>query len=197
MKKNKGATTIVVICVMAVIMTLSMGLLLSASVLMKTSGRTLASEQCRILAVSFSKELEQELCDPEYRYENLEQEAADRISENGTISLWHYVRQNINDGSWPYYEESEGGIHGKDSAFREFNLKKTGATGEISDITLTIYWTRRDQQLSGIHGIPDQLIVKTTVEVKEQTCTITDIYQISESSRNDYEQWGIRHVERN
>ena len=118
MKKNKGATTIVVICVMAVIMTLSMGLFLSASVLMKTSGRTLASEQCRILAVSFSKELEQELCDPEYRYENLEQEAADRISENGTISLWHYVRQNINDGSWPYYEESEGGIHGKDQ-FKE------------------------------------------------------------------------------
>ena len=128
MKKNKGATTIVVICVMAVIMTLSMGLLLSASVLMKTSGRTLASEQCRILAVSFSKELEQELCNPEYRYENLEQEAADRLAENGTISLWHYVRQNISDGSWPYYEESEGGIHGKDSAFREFTLKKTGTT---------------------------------------------------------------------
>lgn len=196
MKKNKGATTIVVICVMAVIMTLSMGLFLSASVLMKTAGRTLASEQCRILAVSFSEELEQQLCDPSYQYENMEQEAADRISQNGMISLWHYIRQNISDGSWPYYEEEEGGIHGKDSALREFTLKKTGTTGEVSDITLTIYWTRKNQQLNGIHGIPDQLYVKTTVEVKEQACTITDIYEIRENNSNDYEQWSIRHVER-
>ena len=47
--KNTGATTIVVVCVMAVIMALSMGLFLTASVLTRTSGRTLATEQSRIL----------------------------------------------------------------------------------------------------------------------------------------------------
>lgn len=55
--KNTGATTIVVVCVMAVIMALSMGLFLTASVLTRTSGRTLATEQSRILAVSFSEEV--------------------------------------------------------------------------------------------------------------------------------------------
>lgn len=196
MRSNKGATTIVVICVMAVIMTLSMGLFLTASMLMKTSGRTLASEQCRILAVSFSEELERELCSEDYEYEDTQEESASRLSRVEGEALWHYVRQNISDGSWPYYVDSEQGPHGSEAAIRSFTLKKTGTTGEIADIRLQMYWLPEEQGGSLMERIPRQLIIQTRVEVKEQACIITDVYEIQSQELLDYRQWSISHVER-
>lgn len=195
MRSNKGATTIVVICIMAVIMTLSMGLFLTASMLIKTSGRTLASEQCRILALSFSRELEAELCSEEYRYEDIGQEQAAKLSEAEGQTLWHYLRQNISDGSWPYYRESEGGIHSSEQAVRSFTLKKTGTTGEIADIMLTIYWTPSAQQEIESR-LPERLVIKTRAEVKEQACIMTDVYEVQAKELSDYQSWSIRHVER-
>lgn len=53
-KKNAGVTTIVVVCVMAIIMALSLSLFLTASVLMKSSASSAAKEQCRIFTAFLS-----------------------------------------------------------------------------------------------------------------------------------------------
>ena len=196
MKKNSCATTIIVICVMAVVMTLSLGLFLTASVMTRTAGRTLASEQCRILAVSLSDEIQQEICSRGASYKSEEQELAGKIQAKGETSLWHYIRQNISDGSWAYYKEDEGAVHDKENATRSFTLQKTGTTGEISDITISIYWTPLKGQSGGVTSTPDKLYVKTTVEVKQQVCTVTDIYQLDESTRANYSQWSFNHVAR-
>ena len=189
--QNTGATTIIVVCVMAVIMVLSLGLFLTASVLMKTSSGTLAGEQCRIMAVSFSEEIERTLTDEEYQYNDRLEEDAGRAESLTSISLWHYVKQNISDGSWPYYDETQGSIHSRTNAVRRFQMEANGVAGEVADITLTMYWTCGEDR-----DRPEKLIVETTVTTKERSCSITDVYGLKINAAGEYERWSWKHEER-
>lgn len=189
---NTGATTIVVICVMAVIMALSLGLFLTASVLIKTSGRTLANEQCRVLAVTFSEEVEEMLTSPEYAYQSVLEENMGRVQNLGSMPIWHYVKENISDGSWPFYEEGIGLLHGKENAARTFQMTGEGTAVEIADMSLTLYWTRKSRE----DNAPETLVVETTATVKGQTCTVKDIYRLASSAGNGYHAWRWEHVEK-
>lgn len=189
-KKNAGITTMVVVCAMAVIMALSLGLFLTASVLMNTAAKTGAAQQCRILAVSFSKEIEKELI-AEKRYESLEEEEAGRVERKDTLSLWHYIKQNITDGSWPYLEEKGTLLHRRENAVRSFQMGKSGIAGEIAETTLALYWLPGTQE-----NRPGKLVVETTVTVKEQTCTITDVYELQTAQEGSYESWNWEHVDK-
>ena len=104
-KKNAGMTTIVVVCAMAIIMALPLGLFLTVSVLMKSAEKTSAQQQCRILAVSLSEEITKQLTSEDKIYEDRISEEVGRVEDVHNISLWHYVKQNITSGTWPYYEE--------------------------------------------------------------------------------------------
>lgn len=192
LKGNTGATTIIVICVMAIIMALSLGLFLSASVLVNTSGRTLANEQCRVLAVTFSEEVEAMLTSTDYNYQSSIEESEGRAQNLGSAPLWHYVKENISDGSWPFYEEGIGLYHGKESASRTFQMSGGGVAGEIADMELTLYWTRRGKD----NNLPATLVVETTATVKEQSCTITDVYRLAQNGEGSYEAWRWEHVEK-
>ena len=189
--QNTGATTIIVVCVMTVIMVLSLGLFLSVSVLMKTSARTLAGEQCRIMAVSFSEEIQSVLTDEAYQYADRLEEEAGRAENLTGISLWHYIKQNIGDGSWPYYGETEGSLHSYNNAVRTFEMEETGITGEVADISLSMYWTCRKNS-----DIPEKLVIKTTVTIKAQSCTITDVYGLKVSAGDEYDRWSWKHEEK-
>lgn len=189
--QNTGATTIIVVCVMAVIMALSLGLFLTASVLMKTSAGTLAGEQCRIMAVSCSDEIERTLSDEKYRYNDRLEEDAGRAESLTSISLWHYIKQNISDGSWPYYDETAAGIHSRANAQRSFTMEEAGVTGEVADIELVMYWMHGDDL-----NIPEKLVIETTVTIKEQSCSITDIYDLRINRIGEYHRWSWIHEER-
>lgn len=178
MKDQRGTTTIIVICVMAVIMTLSMGLFLTASTMVKTSGRTLASEQCKIWAESFREELMQQM--------NGSEEA----------SFGKYIRQNITDGSWPYYQETEGDIHDRDHAVREFSLQKDGIAGEIADMMISVYWLPEISAERVVNPKPYQVVVKITVEIKQQKYSITDVYECKNVVGAADGQWEMEHVQR-
>lgn len=190
-KKNAGMTTIVVVCVMAIIMALSLGLFLTASVLMRTAAKTSALEQCRILAVTFSEEIENQLVAEDHVYEDRQAEDTSRMEDIYHISLWHYIKQNILDGSWPYYEESGSTLHNKENAIRTFHMDASGIASEIAATDIALYW---------IHGadetVPAQLVVQTKVTVKEQSCKITDVYRLQISGGNGYESWKWEHVDK-
>ncbi len=189
-KRNAGVTTIVVVCAMAIIMALSLGLFLTASVLMKTAEKGNAGEQCRILAVSFSKEVEEQLTAAENRFSSQNEEAKAKAQNIYNTTLWHYVKQNIKDGSWPYYEEGGALINNRENAMRTFTMENTGVAGEIADTKLTLYWTaRRDKRT------PAQLVVITKVTVKEQSCSITDTYEL-QITGDDYDIWMWKHVDK-
>ena len=132
-RDNTGATTIVVVCVMAVIMALSLGLFLSASVLVKTSGRTLATEQSRILAVSFSEQVDQMLTGEGNAYESRADEEAGKAEKLSGISIWYYVKQNICDGSWVYYAEGEDSLHSAENSVEPTHGTRPCPYKDISD----------------------------------------------------------------
>ncbi|MBD5471955.1 MAG: hypothetical protein HDR20_03345 [Lachnospiraceae bacterium] len=190
-RDNTGATTIVVICVMAVIMALSLGLFLTASVLLSTSGRTLASEQSRILAVSFSEEIEEMLTSDRYAFGSLSAEEAGRAENTTGSSIWYYIKQSITDGSWPYYDEDDTVVHSRENAVRTFQISRDGTVGEVVDIRLSMYWTRE-----GNGNRPGRLVVETTAVNKEQSCSITDVYELDLTMLGDYERWSWKHVEK-
>lgn len=190
-RDNTGATTIVIVCVMAVIMALSLGLFLSASVLVKTSGRTLATEQSRILAVSFSEQVDQMLTGEGNAYESRADEEAGKAEKLSGISIWHYVKQNICDGSWVYYAEGEDSLHSAENSVRTFQMTQSGVVGEIADIVLSMYWTKAEEG-----NRPGKLFVETTVTIKDQTCTITDVYELGIYPVGDYEKWIWKHIEK-
>lgn len=190
-KKNAGVTTIVVVCVMAIIMVLSLGLFLTASVLMKTAGKTAAAEQSRILAVSLSEEIEKQMTGSGSVYESRLEEDSARAENFYSISLWHYIKQNISDGSWPYYEEPGEPVHSRKNAVRTFQMDSSGIAGEIAATVISLYWTPDETGRK-----PGQLIIKTTVTVKEQTCTITDVYSLKTLGENGYESWKWEHVDK-
>lgn len=190
-RENAGATTIIVVCIMAVIMALSMGLFLTASVLTRNAARTLAGEQCKVLAVSFSNEVSQMLTTQEYAYDDIDAEEAGRAENLSETSIWYYVKQNISDGSWPYYNEAEGGIHSRENSVRSFHMNQQGTVSEIADITLTLYWEKGD-----VENRPGKLIVETMAMVKEQACTVQDVYELQIDRSGDYERWSWKHVEK-
>ena len=189
-KKNAGVTTIVVVCAMAVIMALSLGLFLTASVLMKTAEKTAAGEQCRVLAVSFSKELESQLTSKENLYEDRNSEATAKAQNIHSMSLWHYVKQNITDGSWPYYEEDGTVLHNRENAVRTFSMDASGVASEVAETEISLYWTKGASEKT-----PEKLVIKTTITVKEQSCSITDTYTL-QTAGEEYETWKWKHVDR-
>lgn len=58
---QEGIAMIIVVCIMAVLVMMSLALLLAASVMTQNAGRVKDQEQSRILAVSLADELEKEL----------------------------------------------------------------------------------------------------------------------------------------
>lgn len=190
-RDNTGATTIVVICVMAVIMALSLGLFLTASVLLSTSGRTLASEQSRILAVSFSEEVKEMLTSDRYAFSSLSAEEEGRAENTTGSSIWYYVKQCITDGSWPYYDEDDTVVHSRENAVRTYRINRDGTVGEVADIRLSMYWIRE-----GNGNRPGKLVVETTAVSKEQSCSIIDVYELDLTLLGDYERWSWKHVEK-
>ena len=190
-KKNAGVTTIVVVCVMAIIMALSLSLFLTASVLMKSSASSAAKEQCRILAVTFSRQLEEQITDEDNVYEDRLSENASRAEDIHSLSLWHYVRQEITDGAWPYYEEPGSILHNSENAIRSVTMDPSGVASEIASYDISMYWTHGKEE-----KIPEYLVIKTKVTVKEQSCTITDRYRLHISDENGYESWKWEHVDK-
>lgn len=189
MKKQaakKGYAMIMVICVMALLLVLSLSVLLAASTALTSAQNRLSAEQCRSLAISLSEEYEKQLTAPEYSFAS---EAAEkRVAGNfsGTAKpLWFYLKSSMTSGSWPYFNDDEQG-HTAGYACRTFHInsatvpetakndwEKTGQTD------MQIFWeSNRDAVESGEYNATP-LTVKVTCTANGQSCTITSVYILS------------------
>ena len=189
-KKNAGVTTILVVCAMAIIMTLSLGLFLTASVLMKTAEKSSAVQQSRILAVSFSEQIEKQLTDEAFIFSDKNSEESAKMQDVYNVSLWHYIKESIISGSWPYYEEGGTALHNRDNAIRTFRMDAAGTAGEISQTQIEMYWVKSEEE-----RIPKELVILTTITVKEQSYTITDTYELQITGES-YETWKWKHMDK-
>ena len=92
---QEGIAMIIVVCIMAVLVMMSLALLLAASVMTQNAGRVKDQEQSRILAVSLADELEKELTVTPSQHE--------KTPDAGTIL--EFVNSKIISESWPSGEE--------------------------------------------------------------------------------------------
>ena len=91
LRERSGAAMIAVLCILAIFLTLCLSMLLTASVLMQNAENRRYEEQCRISAVTMSKELERALCTPS--------------EEDKNTGIYKYIQENLKTNSassWPY-----------------------------------------------------------------------------------------------
>lgn len=139
---KKGAALILVVCVSAVIMALSMAIILAASSVLAVMDNVSAENQSKIWANTLTVKLQDELT-KNTNFEYIEDENAARDNSQ----LWFYIKDNIitptQSNGWRYYNEDEFG-HNHNFSDRIFNVDisdfadiDSSVTG---DLTVTMYW---------------------------------------------------------
>ena len=100
---------IVAIVVSMVVVVFCLSLLLVSYALFSSSVRRVTQNQCRELSKTISIEIEKELTTPAYTsFDMQKQDVTD-----GKNLLWQYLRYNVCQGNWPYYESessTESGV---------------------------------------------------------------------------------------
>lgn len=169
--KNKGVAMIVVLCIMAVLMALSLAIILSASVVMGNAQKAAIREQCRLTAITFSEALEEKLTedydDPTYKLEN--------------EGIRTYLREAISSNEWLYYNEAEAGHSSKKAVTRSFSVDGLPEDSAYGDITVDMYWESdgtiaiEDEELKYSNSI---LAVAVTCSYKGQTQKVKSQYAL-------------------
>ena len=130
LKGSEGYTMIVVLCLMSLFLVLALSLILAASQSVNKAGQRYYQEQSRILAISFSKQVEREL-------------------GNADSTACIYVKDQLEKG-WPYYDsEDVTGSHNKVRAVKTLPVTVESSGGnavkEAGTLTAVMYWQTKDE----------------------------------------------------
>lgn len=177
-QKNQGSAMIVAVVVGVVLMVFSLSLLLLSYSLFSSVTSKSSQIQCRELAKSVNQRLKEELTTTAYSsYDEQTQKAG---SEN---ALWFYLRYNLWQNNWPYYNEGELG-HTETESYKYFTIETDGTTlnGVADQILITMYWELNDGKKNPA-TITDKnctdLSIKITVEKGESSYTLQSSYSLS------------------
>lgn len=169
-KNKKGSALLIAIVIMMAVMMLSLALLLVSYSLFATANKQQHVEQCKELAQSLCKELEAELTIQPFANYTEQKEALDA----GKYPLWFYLRYNIWQSSWPYYNAEERG-HTATYAYRYFDIALGDeAVNAVDDISVLMYWESESDAEEA--GTP--LVVQVTCKKGRQQSTITSTYEL-------------------
>ena len=139
---NKGATMMVAVVIIGILMVFTFSLLLVSYTLYASQSKKAASLRNAEAATSLSRALETELT----VYSTV---AGKENDPEKNSALWKYLRCNIAQGdNWPYYDPAAPG-HDEEYAFRYFDVKygnntlyevTEGLDGYPADVKLCVYW---------------------------------------------------------
>lgn len=171
---KKGSALLGAVIIMAVLMMLSLSLLLVSYSLFSTANKQMQKLQCRELAQTLSKELEEEIV--RQPFSSYEEQAA--AMENGRLPLWFYLRYNVWQSSWPYYNSDERG-HTSTYAYRYFTLETTSGEDEgwaayVDGISVLMYW----ESEAGADKEDTVLRVEVSCQRGNQRSAITSTYEL-------------------
>lgn len=182
LKNKKGSALLIAIVIMMVVTMLSLALLLVSYSLFATSNKQNQTQQCRTLAQSLSRELEAEITIASFdKYADQR-----KAMEEGTYPLWFYLRFNILQNNWPYFNDEERG-HTQSYAYRYFDidvsaLSNSEAAALMDDISVLMYWeSGAENDRSGT-----ELVIQVTCKIGDQQSTVTSTYQLVIDEKNFY-----------
>lgn len=180
LQDKKGAALLIAIVVMMVMMVLGMALLLISYSLFHTANKTQQNAQCEEMAMGVSQLIESEITG--IKYQNLtEMETDVAKGDAADYPLWLYLRYNVLQTNWPYYNEEERG-HTENYAYRYFDINTDDAvdTSLITDTSILMWWESEEGATSDPEDIP--LKVQVTCKMGEQKATITTTYSLDASA---------------
>lgn len=173
---NKGVAMIIVLCVMAVFMALSLALLLGASTVAGTAKKAAVSERCKAAAVTFSKMIGAELTD----------------ESNSNSSFRDYLKHEITGDDWQCYDETNpnSSISAVTRDFRisvEDDASAVSVAGKINgyDLKVQMYWEAEKELLetrisanpdTAYHGI--SLVIVAVGSKGKESYTISTRYNL-------------------
>lgn len=177
-EKNRGSAMIVAIVVSMVVVVFCLSLLLVSYALFSSSVRRVTQNQCRELSKTISIELEKELTTPVYTSFDMQRQDV----TDGKNLLWQYLRYNICQGNWPYFESESSTDHGEKSAYRYFTLAATGGDAAkyaamADDISICIYWENDGSYVESKNDIV--LCIKVTCTKGDQAASMLSKYNLS------------------
>lgn len=165
-KKNgqEGIAMIIVVCIMAVLVMMSLALLLASSVMTRSSGRVRQQEQARILAVSLADELEKDL--------TMTKSQQDNTSDSGSNGIWEFVNTQITSGGW---------LSGEERSF-QLDTSALASLGQTSDLSA--------QVVLSWEGVADDytdasLNVTVTSTYQEMSFSVTTIYTANKENEDE------------
>lgn len=182
---NSGATMIVAIVIMGLLIVFTFSLMLVAYTYYSSQTKNTASLRCSEAANSLSLSLKEELTS----------------SNPENSELYRYLRYNLcQTDTWPYHKDGLDG-HGKES-YRKFDLKYNSARTDVDGIEglpgntlISIYWELPDgvtdtqvfasDYTDKRNGI--KLYIDVTCESGSQSYTVTSVYslELSKYPAND------------
>lgn len=185
--KKDGSALLVAIIIMAVVMMLSLALMLVSFNLYATASRQQNMAQCKELAQSLSGALESEITIPPFESYSEQMDAL----EAGQYPLWFYLRYNVGQSNWPYFNDQRR--HTEEYAQRFFRiLPSDDATEEaklMDDISIIMYW----ESETGLEENGITLVVQVSCEKGGQKSVITVTYELIIGSQDyDDAETGVR-----
>ena len=191
---NCGASMIVAIIVMAVVIIFTFSLLLVTYTLYASQSKKAASLKCSEAANSLSLAIQNELEDPEAYKDSW---------------LWNYLRFNLlRDGTWPYYDSNATANHTSKQAFRYFDFKYNNnyypVEGFPGEIKICMYWSLPDNMDPNLKQQVDAgtktlaeltpsnrsfatLFVDITCSTGSQSYNVMNVYQVKIVEFSDQE----------
>lgn len=177
-EENRGSAMIVAIVVSMVVVVFSLSLLLVSYALFSSSVRRVTQNQCRELSKTISIEIEKELTTPAYTSFDMQKKDV----TDGKNLLWQYLRYNVCQGNWPYYESESTTGHDEKAAYRYFTLAATGGdttkyAAMADDISVCIYWENDGSYQISKNDVV--LCVKVTCTKGDQMAAMLSKYNLS------------------
>lgn len=181
LKEKNGAALVIALVIMLLLVMLSAALLLASYSLYNTSYRQRNVEQCKEIAQGISRELHAEIMAKKFLTETEVREALTpkNDSTNSEYPLWAYLRCNLWQSSWPYFNEEEA-RHQKSDAYRSFTLDYTGSGAEKipGEVTVVMYRESSRDDDEKINGGSSEFYIEVTCQIGKQKSTITSRYEL-------------------
>ena len=127
---NRGVAMIVCVTIIAILVVFCFSMLLVTYTLYASQNKNIQADRNAEACKTLSASIRQELTDS---------------SEES--NLYKYLRYNIYQNNWPYYNPEESD-HQKEDAFRYFKLDKANSAnigGYPGDVEICVYWMQSDE----------------------------------------------------
>ncbi len=160
-KSNTGATMIVAVIIMSILLILTFSLTLVAYTLYASQNKNIASVKCAEAANTLDQALSDEITynGTVITYVGGEPQEQKYVPEDESY-LYKYLRYNLcQESTWPYYNPEEAG-HSQEDAFRYFDLKYNEKKPTYDDENNPIEDGHGDPvTVDGIEGMPGRTVV--------------------------------------